>query len=417
MNIELVTIGTELLLGFTIDTNAAHISRALASVGVRVVRRTTVGDGEAEIRSSVSDALERTGFVITTGGLGPTRDDITKKVLAEIFGLPLDLDEQYLEALRRRFEGMGRGPMPPSNRCQAEMPRGATVLNNQWGTAPGLWLEGKPGIAILLPGVPHEMKMLLEYEVIPRIEGRGKREEGRAKLIRSLTLRTTGIGESALAEKVGEVEERIAPVTLAYLPSVEGVDLRLTAWGADAEGAAQVLERAAGELRPAIAPYWYGDDESDLAAVLLDELRREGRKLAVAESCTGGMLGERITAVPGSSAVFVGGVIAYSDDAKAAELGVAEPLIREHGSVSEPVVQAMVEGVTRKFGVAAGIAITGIAGPDGGTAEKPVGTVWLAAVDGDQIRTVGRRFFGGRQEVRARSVQAGLDLLRRLGAS
>src|ERR1043165_6941266 len=170
MNLEVVTIGNELLLGFTVDTNAAHLSRVLASVGARVVRRTTVGDREAEIRSSIAEALGRTGFVVTTGGLGPTRDDITKKVAAEMFAMPLELDEAYLEVLRRRFVAMGRGPMPPSNRCQAEIPRGATVLKNQWGTAPGLWLEGEPGVAVLLPGVPYEMKMLLEHEVMPRIK-------------------------------------------------------------------------------------------------------------------------------------------------------------------------------------------------------------------------------------------------------
>ena len=277
-----------------------------------------------------------------------------------------------------------------------------------------MWLEGKPGTAILLPGVPYEMRMLLENEVIPRIEGRGKREEGRAELIRSLTLRTTGIGESALAEKIGEIEDRIAPVTLAYLPSVEGVDLRLTAWGMEAARATEVLELAAVQLRLAAAHHWYGDDDTDLAAMVLDRLRGRGERLAVAESCTGGMLGERITAVPGSSSVFVGGVISYADRVKTVELGVPESALLTHGAVSEPVVEAMVRGVVKKFGVEAGMAVTGVAGPEGGTPEKPVGTVWLAAAHGSEIKTVKRRFMGGRQEVRARSVQAALDLLRAL---
>jgi nicotinamide-nucleotide amidase len=412
MDIELLTIGTELLLGFTIDTNAAFLSRALATVGARVVRRATVGDTAPEIRSALVEALDRTGFVIATGGLGPTRDDVTKKVVADIFDMPLELDQVYLEALRRRFESLGRGPMPPSNRCQAEIPRGATVLQNKWGTAPGLWLEGKPGVAILLPGVPREMQKLTEHEVIPRIQGRAKQREGKARLIRSLTLRTTGIGESALAEKIAGAEERIAPLTLAYLPSVAGVDLRLTAWDVDESNAAEVLDRAASEIRPFIGNYWYGDDEADLARVVLDQLRIQGQRLAVAESCTGGMLGERITAINGSSAVFVGGVIAYSNEVKMAELGVSSGLLQEHGAVSEPVVRAMVEGVTRRFGVEAGISITGIAGPDGGTPEKPVGTVWLGAALAGSVRTLRRQMLGGRQEIRQRSAQAALDLLR-----
>ncbi len=414
MDLELVTIGTELLLGFTIDTNAAHLSRALASVGARVARRTTVGDDGTAIRAAVREALSRTGFVITTGGLGPTRDDITKRVVADLFDAPLDLDEPYLEVLRQRFASLGRGPMPPSNRGQAEIPRGATVLPNKWGTAPGLWLEGKPGVAILLPGVPREMRKLTEHEVVPRIAERVKREEGRVVVVRSLTLRTTGIGESALAERTEGAEDRIAPVTLAYLPSVVGVDLRLTAWGVEERDAAGALERAAAQLRPAIGEYGYGDDDADLAAVVLNQLQGKGCRLAVAESCTGGMLGERITAVPGSSVTFVGGVIAYADQVKVRELGVPESVLKEHGAVSEPTVRGMVQGVMTRFGVEAGIAITGVAGPDGGTAEKPVGTVWMAVALAREVKTSKRLFFGGRQEIRQRSAQAGLDLLRQL---
>jgi nicotinamide-nucleotide amidase len=374
-----------------------------------------VGDNEAEIKTAVQEALRRTGFVITTGGLGPTRDDITKKAVAEIFDAPLELDGAYLEVVRKRFEAFGRGPMPLSNRCQAEIPRGATVLPNHWGTAPGLWLEGKPGVVILLPGVPREMEKLLEHEVLPRIRGTGNREAGGVRhVVRSLTLRTTGIGESALAEKIEGAEERIGTVTLAYLPSIEGVDLRLTAWGMEDGAAAAALERAAEQFRPAIADYWYGDDDADLAAVVLDRLRSKGYQLAVAESCTGGMLGERITVVPGSSAVFVGGVIAYSDRVKTTELGVSESELMAHGAVSEPVVRAMVTGVMKKLTVETGIAITGVAGPQDGTEEKPVGTVWLSAAVKDEVRILKRRFLGERQEIRLRSVQAGLDLLRHL---
>ena len=414
MDLELLTIGNELLLGFTVDTNAAHLSRELAAVGARVLRRATVGDDRDAIRAAFQDALDRTGFVIATGGLGPTRDDVTKTVVAEIFGFPLELDEAYLERLRARFAALGRGPMPVSNRSQAEIPKGAIVLWNQWGTAPGLWLEGKPGTAILLPGVPREMRKLLEHEVVPRIRERIRTSKSAGQIIQSLTLRTTGIGESALAEKIAEAEDRLGSVTLAYLPSVAGVDLRLTAWNLPEPGATQALESAAGRLRQSIGRYWYGDGETDLAAVILQSLRTSGQRLAVAESCTGGMVAERITAIPGSSAVFLGGVIAYANTVKTAELRVSEELIEQHGAVSEPVVRAMVAGVTSKFNAEAGIAVTGIAGPDGGTPEKPVGTVWLAAQAGTRVTAIKRQMLGGRQEIRARSAQAALDLLRSL---
>ncbi len=411
MDVEILTIGNELLLGFTTDTNAAHLSRELAATGVRVSRRATVGDDPAQIRAAVDEALRRTGFVITTGGLGPTRDDMTKKVVADLFGMPLDLDETYLAALRKRFEAFGRGPMPASNRSQAEIPRGAVVLENRWGTAPGLWLEGKPGVAVLLPGVPHEMKNLLQHEVLTRL--REKTGGGAGSAIRSLTIRTAGIGESALAELIEGAEERIAPVTLAYLPGVEGVDLRLTAWNADGD-AGQGLAAAAEALRHAIGAFCYGDDETDMAEVVVSQLKRRGYQLAVAESCTGGLLGGRITAIPGSSSVFVGGIISYADRVKTVELGVNESLLMTHGAVSEHVVRDMVQGVTRKFGVEAGIAVTGVAGPHGGTPEKPVGTVWLAASLNGKVSVSRRLFVGGRQEIRQRSTQIGLDLLRRL---
>ncbi len=405
MDLELVTIGTELLLGFTIDTNAAELARALASVGARVVRRTTVGDEPQAIEDAVRAALGRARFVITTGGLGPTRDDITKRVVAKIFNAPLELDATYLEALRERFRRLGRGPMPEANRSQAEVPRGATVLPNQWGTAPGLWMEGDPGTVVLLPGVPREMRGLLEHEVIPRLR------QPVAAVIRSRTLRTTGIAESALADRLG-LEDQLAPITLAYLPSVEGVDLRLTAWGLAPAAADEALTHAVETLRPALGAHLYGEGDTDLAAVVLQHLERLGEKLAVAESCTGGLLGERITAIPGSSAVFVGGIVAYANDVKIRELGVPEGLIAQQGAVSEPVVRAMATGIARRFGTGVALAVTGVAGPTGGTPDKPVGTVWLAANLRDEQQAVRRQLLGGRDDIRRRAAQMALDLLR-----
>lgn len=407
MNIELITIGTELLLGLTVDTNGAEIARALAAHGVRVTRRTSVADQGEEIQNAVADALKRTGAVLTTGGLGPTRDDITKKVVADLFGAPLEFDETVWGSLLARFARLERKPAE-SNRSQAEVPRGAVVLANRWGTAPGLWLEGGPGLVIMLPGVPLEMRRLLEQEVVPRLIQRGT-----PSVIRSLMVRTSGIPESSLAELIGNIEHEIAPITLAYLPGLEGVDLRLSAWGFSPGEADRRLRDAARLLRERAGPNVYGTGDSDLAALVLDEARLRGLRLAVAESCTGGLLGARLTDIPGSSDVFVGGVIAYDNALKVDLLGVPERLLAEHGAVSEPVARAMAEAAARRFGVGASLSVTGIAGPSGGSAEKPVGTVWLGCAMEGRVETSRALFPGSRQEVRARAAQAALLLLHR----
>ncbi len=412
MKLEVVTIGTELVLGLTPDTNAADLGRALAAAGAEIVRHVSVPDRPAAIRAAIADALERTGFVIATGGLGPTRDDMTKHEVAALFGKPLRLDEGVLRSLEARFRRLGR-PMPAVNRTQAEVPEGATVLPNPRGTAPGLWLEdpragGGGRVAVLLPGVPSEMRGLLVEEVLPRIAQR----VGGGRVVLSRTLRTTGVPESALAERIGPVEDDIAPLTLAYIPSVDGVDLRLTAWSLPPEEAERRLAEAAVGLRARLEEHYYGQDGADLAAVVLDQLR--GQRLAVGESCTGGVIAARITAVPGASEVFVGGVVAYADGVKSDLLAVPAATLEAHGAVSEETVRAMAEGVQRRFEAGATIAVTGIAGPGGGTPDKPVGTVWLAARIGADTRVLKRVFPGDRGEIRARAAQAALDLLRRL---
>ncbi|HEV8383048.1 MAG TPA: competence/damage-inducible protein A [Gemmatimonadales bacterium] len=408
MKLEVVTIGTELVLGQIVDTNAAELARALAGAGMEVVRHVSVADRPEAIRAAVAEALERTGFVITTGGLGPTRDDMTKREVAALFGTPLELDESVLRSLEERFRRLGRA-MPAMNRSQAEVPQGATVLPNPRGTAPGLWVEAKGRVVVMLPGVPSEMRGLLAEEVLPRLA-----ERGEGAVVRSRTVRTTGIAESALAERVGAIEAEIAPLTLAYLPSTDGVELRVTAWGLREEDAERRLATAIAVLRERAGEHVYGDDRVDLAAVVLDQLRARKARLVVAESCTGGLLGARITAVPGASDVFIGGVVAYDNVVKSGTLDVAPELLDTYGAVSEQVVSAMAEGVQRQFAVDAALAITGIAGPTGGTPEKPVGTVWLAARLGGQSRAVKRIFPGDRGEIRARAAQAALDLLRRL---
>jgi nicotinamide-nucleotide amidase len=414
VKLEVVTVGTELVLGLTLDTNAAELGRALAAAGAEIVRHVSVPDRPELIRAAVADALARTGFVITTGGLGPTRDDMTKHEVAALFGKPLELDQGVLRSLEERFRRLGR-PMPAVNRTQAEVPAGATVLPNPRGTAPGLWIEDEAGrVVVLLPGVPSEMRGLLAEEVLPRIVARlhGRGEDRR--VVRSRTIRTTGVPESALAERVGAIEGDLAPLTLAYLPSVEGVDLRVTAWALREDEAERLLAAAAEQLRVRAGEDCYGEDSTDLAAAVLERLRARRARLAVAESCTGGLLAGRVTAVPSASDVFVGGVVAYDDHVKTHWLGVPAALLEAHGAVSEEVVRAMAEGAQRHFAVDAALAVTGIAGPGGGTPEKPVGTVWLAARFGAEERVVKRVFPGDRGDVRARSAQAALDLLRRL---
>jgi nicotinamide-nucleotide amidase len=407
MDIELVTVGTELLLGHTVDTNGAEIARAFSAQGIRIVRRTAVGDRAEDIRQAVAEALARTHAVLTTGGLGPTRDDITKVTIAELYGAPLEFDDEVWQALLARFARLLRKPAE-SNRTQAQVPRGATVLPNRWGTAPGLWLDGAPGLTIMLPGVPREMRMLLEHEVVPRLAARSA-----GTVIRSRLVRTTGIPESTLAERLGEIERDIAPLTLAYLPGIEGVDLRTSAWNLVPAEAERRLGAAAALLRERAGEYAYGEDATDLAAVVLDLARSRRRRIVTAESCTGGLVGTRLTEVPGSSDVYDGGVVCYSNRLKTDLLGVPASVIGEHGAVSEAVACAMAEGARARLGGDLAASVTGIAGPGGGSPDKPVGTVWIAVADASAVAARHVVFAGSRQEIRGRAAQMALFLLRR----
>jgi nicotinamide-nucleotide amidase len=409
--VEVLTIGDELLLGFTIDTNGAHLARELAAIGIEVVRRATVGDDADEIADAVGEALERTGAVITTGGLGPTSDDHSKAAVARVFGREMRLDEEHLAWMEARWRARFKRPLPASNRAQAMIPEGARKLTNNHGSAPGIWLEDDRGRWVaMLPGIPREMRGMLADTLIPLL----RRRSGGETVIQSRTLRTTGVAESLLADWIDSIEAGFPGLDVAYLPHPDGVDLRLTVRGLTPREADEVLEGAARRLRDRIGVAVYGEGDADLAAVVVDMCRREGLRLAVGESCTGGLVGARLTAIAGASDVVIGGVIAYGNDVKVSLLGVDPADLAAHGAVSEPVVRQMAAGARAMMGAHVGLAVTGIAGPTGGTPEKPVGTVWIAADVQGEIRTVGLRLWGDRGEIRHRSAQAVLDLARRV---
>jgi nicotinamide-nucleotide amidase len=412
MNVELVTIGDELLLGQTIDVNAVWLARELGGVGISIVRRTTVGDGAAAITDAVREALDRTGGVITTGGLGPTSDDRTKPALAALFGRELQFDAALWEGLRRLWRERGRpGEPPESNRQQVMIPAGARVLHNRHGTAPGIFLsdENDRWVA-MLPGVPREMRGLLEDELLPLLRARVADDR---RVVRSLTLRTTGIAESQLPDLLGEYANGFEHLSLAYLPGQEGVDLRLTVRDARPAEADGVLGRAGARLRERLGRYCYAEGPADLAEVVLSLCRARSLQIGVAESCTGGLLGARLTSVSGSSDVVAGGVIAYSDAVKASLLGVSQQTLGRFGAVSEDVAREMAAGVRKAVATEIGVGITGVAGPTGGTEQKPVGMVWIAVDLEGAVRSHGGRFFGDRSEIRFRATQTALDMIRR----
>ncbi len=407
-----VTVGDELLLGRTVDTNAAWLGRELGALGIPVVRRHTVGDVAPEIRSAVSDALTVADLVLVTGGLGPTPDDLTRDAVAELLGLPLIDDPEVLESIRARFRERGLEELPKPNRRVAQVPAGAAKLANPYGTAPGLALEHGDALVILLPGVPRELMGIFVGDLVRAVRARFA---DRLAPVHLRVIRTTGIPESLLAQRIYErLPEGTDPVALAFLPDLRGVDLRLTAVDMTAAEAHERFDAFEERLRDILAPWRFDSPSGDLAEAVSIALRGSGLRLAVAESCTGGLVTKRLTDVAGASDVVVGGVVAYANEAKIEVLGVSSETLDVHGAVSEPVASEMALGVARRLGADVGVGVTGIAGPTGGSDEKPVGTVWYAV--GLHGRTVarGQRFSGDREAVRERAAQAALFLLLRL---
>ncbi len=408
----IVAVGNELLYGETVDTNAAWLGRSLAALGIPGVGKQTVGDVTEEIQAAVRTATERAELVIVCGGLGPTPDDLTKEAVAELLGLELRLDEALLGRLRERFRARGHAKLPSPNWSQAEVPEGAIVLRNEHGTAPGLWLDTGSAAVVLLPGVPREMRGIYEGDLVAELTARFA---GRLMPVHHRMIHTTGVTESGLAELVEPaLPEDMGPVTLAFLPDLRGVDLRLTARGV-AEGEAKAwLARVEQALDPFLGRWRFEAPSGDAAEALNDALARAGKRVAVAESCTGGLVAKRITDPPGSSRVFAGGVVAYANEVKTALLGVSEEDLALEGAVSETVARGMALGVAERFGVEAGIGVTGIAGPGGGTPDKPVGTVWIAVALDGEVRTHRLSLVGDRGAIRERAAQEALAELLRL---
>lgn len=406
----ILAVGSELLTPQKTDTNSLYITEVLNDLGIQVAFKSIVGDKRSELAAQFAHALSRHRIVILCGGLGPTDDDLTREVVAEHLGLTLEQDAAIVEAMERRFASRG-WKMPAVNLRQAQVPRGATVLANPRGTAPGLWIEHGRHVIVLLPGPPREMKPMMDEAVRTRLADLA----GDVRLYRRL-VRVAGKGESIVEETVQpiysrwlEQEPRIETTILAGLGQVE---LHLVTQAAHEAGASRALDAAAAQLVEALGADLVSTDGAVLEAVVGQLLLARGWWVAFAESCTGGLATSRMTDIPGSSGYLEGSIVAYSNRAKMEWLGVPEALIAEHGAVSEPVAQAMAAGIRERAGVNVGVAITGIAGPGGGSEQKPVGTVCIAVDGGVSIvRTL--RFPGGREMVKAMSANWAIDMLRR----
>jgi len=407
MKAEIITIGGELLDGSQVDLNAVYLGSRLTSLGAEVVRISSVPDRVDDIEEATSRALDRADLVITTGGLGVTADDRTKHAVARLLGRKLVLDEGVLEKVRARFEARNV-PMPEINIAMAMLPEGAHSIENQRGTAPGLLFEKGAALLFVLPGVPVELRSMFENFVSPFLEGKGLRRLAQERLIR-----TTGLAESEIAERVEQLARRLARTDVVYLPSATGVDLKVIGRGRTSVEAAKTAEKSQEKIAAKLGPYVYARGDESLEKVVGYLLSMGGSTLSVAESCTGGRVGWRLTRVPGSSDYFKGGVIAYSNDLKQRLLGVKAAVLKKHGAVSEETALMMARGVREKCATDYGLAITGVAGPGGGTEKKPVGMVFVAVAGGAGERVRELRLAGGRGSIRRAACQAALELLRR----
>lgn len=408
MTAEIISVGTELLLGQIVDTDSAFLGRALADLGINLYRKGTVGDNFARVAAMIREARERADLLILCGGMGPTEDDLTKEAAAEAFGEELVMDEAAAENIRAIFRRRG-AVMVESNLKQALVFRNGRGIPNPNGTAPGALLEKEGKTVVCLPGPPRELAPMVNDFLVPYLAGR----LGSARqVLRSRVLRMIGIGESAMEEKIRDLLHGANP-TIAPLAHLGEAQLRITARAATAAEADALIGPVERALRERLGADLYSADDETLESVVIDRLREQGRTLATAEAVTGGLLAARLAAVEASAEPFPGGWVTVSVEASGALLGVSEPLIRQHGMVSAPVAEAFAEAALRTLGTDFGLALTGLPGPGGGTTEKPVGLVFIALARKERSTSWRYQFPGRPDEVRQRAVLAALDRLRR----
>ena len=408
MRAEIVSVGTELLLGQIDDTNATFISEKLAERGVDIYFRQTVGDNFERLCAALRLASSRADVVIITGGLGPTDDDITREAIAEVLGVELREDPHALASIREFMQARNKQVSPATLR-QARVPVGGAIIPNRFGTAPGVIARHNGCELIALPGVPSEMRAMMEDTVVAHLARDGANFGG---IIKSRVLHLTGTGESALAGSIGDILEGQSDPTIAPCANIGGLQLRITTKAPSEAEADARIARVERQLRKRLGALVFGTDDETLEAAVGKLLAERGLTVTTGESCTGGLIANRLTDVSGSSVYFLGGAITYSDEEKTRQLGVPPELIREHGAVSEPVAEAMARGARERSGADVALAATGIAGPTGGTDEKPVGLVWIALALEDDILCERHHFHGTRDQIKWRTSQAALNMLR-----
>ena len=409
MKAEIITIGDEILIGQTVDTNSAWLGQELNKIGVRIDRITSIQDVPEEIVKALDEAFARVDLLLVTGGLGPTRDDKTKKTLTDYFNDELVMNEEVLKAIEKFFVSRDL-PILEVNRQQAMLPSKAYAIRNYKGSASGMWFEKENKVLLAMPGVPYEMKHIMEREGLERISSNFK-----TLPVYHRTLLTTGAGESFLADQIVDFEESLEEleISIAYLPSPGLVRIRLTAIGEDESAIKEKVDEKADELKDRLKKFVFGEDDIKLEEVVGELLKAENLKVATAESCTGGYIAHLLTSVPGSSEYYEGSLITYSYDIKTTALDVDRKVIEEKGAVSEEVVEAMAKGLKERFNVDYAIAVSGIAGPGGGIPGKPVGTVWMALANNKEIKTHKFWFSHDRMGNIRRTAIAALNWLRR----
>lgn len=382
MKVQVITIGDEILIGQIVDTNSAWMGTQLNDKGFDIEKITTVSDEAEAIQQALDQAFSQSDIVLLTGGLGPTKDDITKKTLADYFGVEMVFSESTFNRIQRMFEKWGRSTTE-AHRLQCYMPANATLLFNKMGTAPGMWFDHNGKVAVSMPGVPYEMKYLMEHEVIPKLE-----TQFTTRPVVHRTIQTIGEGESRIAKRIETVTDNLPDsIKVAFLPGLGKVRVRLTSTGDNQQELQQLLDEKVKEITALIPQFVFGYGADKLEEVLGKILVEKGKTLTIAESCTGGYVSHRITAIPGSSAYFNGSIIPYSNKIKINQLKVKPATLMDHGAVSEATVIEMVHGLLDLMQSDIAVAISGIAGPGGGTAEKPVGTIWLAVGDKERVVT------------------------------